>query len=257
MECGRGRTLLDQTEKLAEQTGPLKKRSLKREVFDVLQRRIIAGAYSPGRWLRQSEIAEELEVSLTPVREALDQLVADGLAQRVPYRGVRVPTFTGEEIADAYAVRVMIEVPVAGAAAWNISPKQGELLLDLIHRTEDLHKPDDMVEYRHLNWRIHRSIARAAGNPFLARLHGIAMNRFPDWMLYENLLQKPDELRAGLGREYEEHLVLARAVVGGQPETAAGAALRHLHGIRQEITASLGVPEDVLKKREEEIRSLG
>jgi len=81
--------MIDHPQDPARHRGPLQRKSLKREVFDVLQGRVIAGAYSPGIWLRQSEIADELAVSLTPVREALDQLVAEGLAQRVPYRGVR------------------------------------------------------------------------------------------------------------------------------------------------------------------------
>lgn len=248
--------MIDQAEKLVPHTGPLKKRSLKTEVFDVLQGRIITGAYSPGRWLRQAEVADELAVSLTPVREALDQLVAEGLAERVPYRGVRVPVFTDEEITDAYILRLMLEVPIAGAAAHNISPRQGESLLALVHQTKTLTEPGDMTRYRRLNWRIHGSIASATGNPLLARVHGIAMNCFPDWMLYEDLFPKPDALRASLMREYEEHLALVQAIVDGRPEAAAQAALLHLHGVRRSIEASLGVPEQLLKSREEQMRSL-
>ena len=220
----------------------------------MLQGRIIAGAYPPGRWLRQSDIAEELEVSLTPVREALDQLVGEGLAQRVPYRGVRVPSPSDEDIADAYAARLLLEVVAARAAARHISAEEAEDLLDVVRATERLLGPSDMPRYRHLNRRFHRRIASAAGNPLLARLHGIAMNRFPDWMLYEDSLQRPEELRAALQREYREHLALAEAVASGEAEAAAAAALRHLHGVRGDIVNSLGVPEDLLRRREGQIR---
>ena len=67
------------------------KRPLKEDVFDTLVEKIISGQYKPGKWLRQEEIASQLDVSMTPVREALDLLAAAGLAERVPYRGVRVP----------------------------------------------------------------------------------------------------------------------------------------------------------------------
>ncbi len=220
----------------------------------MLQGRIIAGAYAPGRWLRQSDIAAELEVSLTPVREALDQLVAEGLAQRVPYRGVRVPRLTDEDIADAYALRLLLEVTAARAAARNISAEEAADLLALVRQTEHLTDPSDMPRYRHLNWRIHRAVASAGGNSLLARLHGIAMNRFPDWMLYENLLNRPADLRIGLQREYQEHLDLFEAIASGVPEEAAEAALRHLQGVRGDVVTSLGVPEDLLKRREEQIR---
>lgn len=242
-------------EDLAEHSGPLEKRSLKSEVFDVLQGRVITGTYAPGAWLRQSDIADELDVSLTPVREALDQLVAEGLAQRVPYRGVRVPTFTDGEIADAYVLRLILEIPIAGAAAHYITEQRAQSLTALVQQTAVLKEPSDMARYRHLNWRIHRSIAAAAGNPLLGRIHGIVLNRFPDWMLYENLLDKPDALRASLRREHEEHAVLVNAIVGGDAEQAASAALRHLHGVRSDIVSSLGVSERLLKRREEEICS--
>jgi len=129
----------------------------------LLHERIVAGEYPPGTWLRQSEIAEELEVSPTPVREALNQLVAEGLAQQIPYRGVRVPKLTDEEIADAYVLRLLLEVTTARLAAHNISSKQAKALRSLVEQTNDLLKPADIRRYRQLNWQIHRLIASAGG----------------------------------------------------------------------------------------------
>lgn len=241
---------------LAQRKSPLEMRSLKSEVFSLLHERIVAGEYPPGTWLRQSEIAEELEVSPTPVREALDQLVAEGLAQQIPYRGVRVPKLTDEEIADAYVLRLLLEVTTARLAAHNISSKQAKALRSLVEQTNDLLKPADIRRYRQLNWQIHRLIGSAGGNPLLARVHGIALNRFPDWMLYENLLHKPDELRASLEGEYREHVALVDAVVSRETELAAEEARKHLHSIRREIVSSLGVPEDLLEEKEKQIGPL-
>jgi len=56
---------------------------LKEEIFEVLHKQIIAGKYAPGDWLRQEDIASQMGVSMTPVREALDLLVAAGLAEFV------------------------------------------------------------------------------------------------------------------------------------------------------------------------------
>ena len=74
-----------------EETELIQKRPLKEDIFDALVEKIISGKYKPGDWLRQEDIASHLGVSMTPVREALDLLDAAGLAERVPYRGVRVP----------------------------------------------------------------------------------------------------------------------------------------------------------------------
>ncbi len=241
---------------LAQRRGPLERRSLKSDIFNLLHQRIIAGEYSPGTWLRQSEIAEELEVSPTPVREALDQLVAEGLAQQVPYRGVRVPNMTHGEIADAYVLRLVLEVTVARVAAHNISAEQAKALRSLVQQTKDLLKPGDIRRYRQLNWQIHRLIASAGGNPLMARVHGIALNRFPDWMLYEDLLHKPDELQASLEGEYREHVALVEAIVSQDPKLAAEEAHKHLHSVGQEIVSSLGVPQHLLEEKEEQIGPL-
>jgi DNA-binding FadR family transcriptional regulator len=81
---------------LNQETDLIQKRPLKEDIFDVLHEKIISGAYKPGDWLRQDDIATQLGVSMTPVREALDLLVSSGLAERVPYRGVRVREISGE-----------------------------------------------------------------------------------------------------------------------------------------------------------------
>src|SRR3989304_5133030 len=90
---------------------------LKEELFDALHRQIIAGKYGPGDWLRQEEIATQMGVSMTPVREALDLLVATGLAERVPYRGVRVREMSPKDVADAYGLRLILEALTAREAA--------------------------------------------------------------------------------------------------------------------------------------------
>src|SRR5512133_1145864 len=93
---------------------------LKEEVYDALHRQIIAGKYKPGDWLRQEDIASQMGVSMTTVREALDLLVSAGLAERVPYRGVRVREMSTNDIVDAYGLRLVLETLAAREAALHI-----------------------------------------------------------------------------------------------------------------------------------------
>src|SRR5512143_3326253 len=95
----------------------LRKRSLTDEVYEYLYHKIIAGSFARGDWLRQEDISTQLGVSQTPVREALDRLVASGLAERVPYRGVRVPLLESKEIVDAFMLRLILETTAARLAA--------------------------------------------------------------------------------------------------------------------------------------------
>src|SRR5512138_1663471 len=107
-----------------EETEFIQKRPLKEDIFDVLHEKIISGVYKPGDWLRQDDIATQLGVSMTPVREALDLLVSAGLAERVPYRGVRVREMSTRDVVEAYGLRLILEAVIAQEAARNITPEQ-------------------------------------------------------------------------------------------------------------------------------------
>ena len=137
----------------------LQRKSLKEEIFDVLHEKIIAGKVGPGEWLRQDDIATQLGVSMTPVREALDLLVSVGLAERVPYRGVRVPQPTEDEIAEAYAMRLLLEGAGARAAALKREQVQVKELKRILSRMKDLLSLDDMSALRQLSRQFHRSVS--------------------------------------------------------------------------------------------------
>lgn len=239
-----------------EAGGPLEKKSLKHEVFELLHRRIVSGEYSLGEWLRQEEIANELDVSPTPVREALDQLVAEGLAERIPYRGVRVPHLTEEEIADAYVLRLLLEVAAVRLSAYNISQEQAKLLQAILFKTERLLESDDVSAYQHLNRQLHRGIAAGSGNRLLIRLYDLVINRFPDWMMYGGLVEQPELRRSALERDFKEHRVLIELITSHEADAASRQAMHHMHGVGEELVAWAGVSADLLHEKERELRAL-
>src|SRR5512147_1169629 len=134
------------------------RKPLKEEVFEVLHGRIIAGQYSAGEWLRQEDISSQLGVSMTPVREALDLLVSAGLAERVPYRGVRVLELSQAEIVEAYGMRLLLEGAAAGAAATHISPEQIQALSAIVDALQNQVTLKDMSRARQLSREFHASI---------------------------------------------------------------------------------------------------
>ncbi len=241
---------------LSDNSGILEKKSLKSEVFELLHRRIVSGQYAPGEWLRQEEIAKELGVSPTPVREALDQLVASGLAEGIPYRGVRVPKMTAEEMADAYVLRLLLEAMTVRLAAVNVSDQQAEALLATLERMEKLIDSDDVSTYQHLNRQLHMGIVAASGNQLLKRLYGLVINRFPDWMLYGDLLEQPDLRPPKLEQDFENHKALVEAIVDGDVDRASREMMEHMHSVRNELAAWRDVPRRLLDKKEREIGAL-
>jgi DNA-binding GntR family transcriptional regulator len=230
-----------------EENELFQRKPLKEEIFEVLHKRIIAGKYVPGEWLRQEEIASQLGVSQTPVREALDLLVSSGLAERAPYRGVRVVQLTASEIIDSYALRLLLEPTAARSAARNRSQAQIEKLAALVAQTKDLMTLNDMSRQRQLNREFHLLVVAAAGNQLLSKTYEMVTNTFPDWMLYEYMFRHPELLESSLTQEYQEHQAIAAALAAGDADRAAQHTLAHIQNLGQELVTYLGLPAGILQ----------
>ncbi|MBC7130291.1 GntR family transcriptional regulator, partial [Candidatus Bathyarchaeota archaeon] len=83
--------------------------SLSQRVYQALVVAILDGHFKPGDWLRESFLCEELGVSSTPLREALQRLVHEGLAERIPNVGVRVAVLDTEDVIEIYDLREYLE----------------------------------------------------------------------------------------------------------------------------------------------------
>ena len=227
----------------------LQRKSLKEEIFDILHGKIIAGKVKPGEWLRQEDIATQLGGSMTPVREALDLLVSVGLAERVPYRGVRVPQPSADEIAEAYAMRILLEAAGARAAALKREQTQVDELKRILSQMKGLLSLNDMSTLRQLSRQFHQSVVAIGGNSTLDRMYEMVMNTFPDWMLYEYLFRHADLLEGSLADEYQEHMRLVEAVEAGDAELAEREAIAHIRNLGEELTTFLGIPHEVLESK--------
>ncbi len=226
------------------------RQSLRNEVFDILHKRIIAGEIRPGEWLRQEEIASQLGVSMTPVREALDLLVAAGLAERVPYRGVRVLQLTHEEMLDAYGLRLLLEPLGARLAAQQASPDQIEEGRRLLEEMSALVHLEDMPRLHEASRRFHALILDMSGSTLLIRLYGIVTNQFPDWMLYEAMFRHPEALSESLQRDRAEHRAILEAIAAHDPDAAACAARRHILSLGHDLQDYLAISRQRLEEKE-------
>src|SRR5215216_496375 len=148
----------------SEESEIIQKRPLKEDIFDVLHEKIISGTYKPGDWLRQEDIATQLGVSMTPVREGLDLLVSAGLAERVPYRGVRVREMSTKDVVEAYGMRLILEAMIAREAARNITRDQIAGLERTLSEMKQHDTLKKMPEERKLSREFHATIAEASRN---------------------------------------------------------------------------------------------
>jgi len=228
----------------------VQRKPLKEEIFEILHKRIISGKYRPGDWLRQEEIASQLGVSQTPVREALDLLVSAGLAEREPFKGVRVLQLSHEEIAESFGMRLFLECAAVTSAAKMISEGQVAALFQLVDQTKDLLSLNDMSTQWHLNREFHRGVVDAGGNALLTRIYITVMNSFPDWMLYEYMFRHPELLVESLQQEYNEHLEIVKSLAVHDVQKSISETRKHILNLGDELVDYLDVPKDIILSRE-------
>jgi len=224
---------------------------LKEEIYDALHRQIIAGKYGPGDWLRQEDIATLMGVSMTPVREALDLLVSTGLAERVPYRGVRVREMSTKDIADAYGLRLILEALTAREAALHITSEQISSLEKIMAEMKKRVKLNEMPQERQLSREFHALIAEASGNDLLTKLYAVVANAFPDWLLYEAVYRKPELLAGSVAQTYEEHTAIMDALKKGEADKAAQKSIEHVLDSGRWLEEYLNIPAELLREKEE------
>jgi DNA-binding GntR family transcriptional regulator len=238
---------------LVEESELIQKRPLKEDIFDVLHDKIISGKYKPGDWLRQDDIATQLGVSMTPVREGLDLLVSSGLAERVPYRGVRVREMSTKDVVDAYGLRLTLEVLIAQDAARHITPGQVSSLERMIVEMKKHESLKEMSTARRLSREFHSAIAEASQNDLLIKVYAVVANAFPDWLLYEALFRKPEMLADSMANTHKEHVAIVNALKKGAGNLAAQKSIEHVMESGKWLEEYLDVPAELLREKEEQV----
>ncbi len=144
--------------------------SLMEQAYAQLRREIITCKLRPGSDISESELAERLEMSKTPIREALARLRIDGFVMAYPRRGYRIAPVTLSDMNELFDVRVILEGGVAALAAESLTSEQFDELEKLADVTYDLLVEDSIDAFILSNRRFHTAIAVGAGRPRLVNL---------------------------------------------------------------------------------------
>ncbi|OBG90189.1 GntR family transcriptional regulator [Mycobacterium sp. E3251] len=140
------------------------------DVARFIRRRIFDGTYVAGSYVRLDQLAAELGISVTPVREALFALRAEGLIDQQPRRGFMVLPVTGRDVTDVANLQAHVGGELAARAAINITDDQLRELKQIQAELEDAYAGDDDERTVRLNHQFHRAINVAADSPKLAQL---------------------------------------------------------------------------------------
>jgi DNA-binding GntR family transcriptional regulator len=157
----------------------LELRSLQEQIHDRLLGQILRRELLPGERIAPPAIAAALGVSVTPVRDAVNQMAAEGLVTVMPRRGTVVSPVSMRDIEELYEIRLMLEPQAAEAAAGRASPDDVEHMLSLADRlesgaTEGASLGDDLEAYLDeiaIDAELHAAIVRAAHNRRLSAMY--------------------------------------------------------------------------------------
>lgn len=137
----------------------LVRKTLAASVADSIRERIIKNEIKAGEALRQDALANLLNVSRIPVREALLQLEAEGLVTFVPHKGAVASQLSLEDVEELFSLRALLECDIIATAIANASPEDFETSEQILQDFDALLEPGaDIRELGALNWAFHQSL---------------------------------------------------------------------------------------------------
>jgi DNA-binding GntR family transcriptional regulator len=188
----------------------------------VLHHGIITGTIPGGTRLIQASIAEEMAVSTRPVRDALRELAAEGFVRLDDRGGAVVHELCQSELRDIYEIRMMLE-PIATARTARMA--SADSMLRAAQLLAVMESDTDGQRWAEHNSAFHNVIAEAGNSPKMVAILS-NLRELSARYITHSVLAMPDRAR----RANAEHAEILRAVIAGDAEAAADAALRHLDG---------------------------
>lgn len=194
-----------------------------------LRDEILSGRMPIGMRLGEADLAEQLAVSRTPVREALSRLAAEGLVDLVPNRGARVASWTTDQLREIFDLRLAVEPAIVALAVPKVDAATLDRLGVLARAMKRLGRPgrnQDLDAIVDLNREFHSLYVTAADNAAYAG----SLRTVTHAAVVRQNFQDYDP--ASLARSLDHHLEMLAATAAGEAEWAAAVMRAHLYNAR-------------------------
>lgn len=207
-------------------------RTLAEKAFDTLHAAIVTGRLRPGTRLPIEELAEHLEMSPMPIREAVRRLDGAGLVENIPHRGARVTELSVTDLAEVYEARLALETLAIRRTAQRLSRPQARHARQCLTALEEM-SDDSSVETSAAHTRFHFALYDASDSVWLLRLIR------PLWEISERYCLEVPQCRQMPART-EEHEEILAACEAGDAERAAAALHDHLATTANNLAVAMG-----------------
>jgi DNA-binding GntR family transcriptional regulator len=205
-----------------QSASPLTIASVVDQVYEAIRDRITSGSLQRGARIHQEDLAEELGVSRTPVREALRRLAAEGLVEMRTNRGARVADVGQNDMHAAYEARLVIEPGAARLAARERRPDPlDRMRTALVAQRRAIPSVPRSFE---ANREFHIALVQASGNAFLLQfVERLWVARIGE-VIYERQSESPRRMKL----DAAEHEEILSTIVSGNGRRAESLTRRHL-----------------------------
>lgn len=202
------------------------------QIYGVLKQRILTCAIPPAQKLNEKYLAAELEVSRTPLREALNRLALEGLVVLAPYKGYLVRAITVPDIIALSELRRIVESEVAALAALRADPEDCDRLTELATLSYMPGDRETYGDYLQANTAFHVALAHCTANPRIEALVESVLDQ----------LQRPLYLGLDVGinarAATQEHLEVLEAIRARNPEKARSLMSSQIQSAEKRILAA-------------------
>lgn len=221
---------------MARAVPPPTKRDL---IFEELRRQILSGELERGARMPQDDLAQQFNASITPVREALRLLEAEGLLISEPHRGARVAAVDMEKVKALYVVRRLVESYAMQRATSRCSPHALDQVRGTLELADDARRRGDLRAVRAANRDFHFFFYDRCGLSGLSDRIEVLWQGFP-WDL---MLGTPERAE----QSHREHLAILKAVEQRDAQAAAEATEAHIAGGFAALARRLTEDEEPLR----------
>lgn len=199
------------------------------QVADIIRERIIAGVYPRGTKLKQGELAAELGVSITPVREALHMLGAEGFVEAISHKGLVVPLIRPETARETFELRVLLERDLTARALARMDRPTLAALRESQRVIANISPGGPRLASRTENYRFHFRLYELADRPQTLQFVRVL------WARYPFITQERGGYRMKNIEEHERFLFLVEA---GERDAAVEAMVAHIESGWNDLLAT-------------------
>ncbi|MDK2846474.1 MAG: hypothetical protein PWR02_984 [Synergistales bacterium] len=139
------------------------------KAYDGIIDLMLSKTFAPGDRLMETELAEKLHVSRTPVRNALRQLIAEGLLETDHHRGCHIPKLNAPDMQQNFQARIFLEGKAAMEAAHLRTEEDISTLRSLLEQEKDFYKKGEVKLYTDVNKKLHLTIASLSRNTYIEK----------------------------------------------------------------------------------------